>query len=174
MLDDLTERIYGSRNKLEEFVSQVPGYAGYKAKEERREADRLLREYVARQYEAQLKRLNELQYALTEQGRLREMTVLERAVMRLQLLIDRIKTAPQGYSGVFDAIKVDERVLDYLYEFDEEMLQGTDELAAKLDELSSAVNDESLSVQQANELVAMLERLNNTFSRRQDVILGQS
>lgn len=91
--------------------------------------------------------------------------------MKLQLLIDRLKTASYGYSGLFDAVKVDEAVLDRLYDFDEGMLEGVDQLAVLLDNLSEAIGSETLTVMDANKLVSELEALNDTFSRRQDVIL---
>ncbi len=170
MSGDLTEKVQASQSKLEELASQIPGYGGYKRKEQRREADKLLRMHVARQYEQQLSRLNEIEYGLTEQGRLGTIVALERAVMRLQLLIDRIKTASYGYAGLFDAIKVDEAALDRLYDFDEAMLTGVDRVGALLDSLAEAAEAEEPTVQ-ANELVAELEALNNTFSQRHDVIL---
>ncbi len=171
MVDNLTERVQRSRNKLEELAAKIPGYAGYKQKEERREADKLLRLHIARQYEKQLGRLNELQYALTSSKRLDLVVVLERAVMRLQLLIDRIKTASYGYSGLFDAVKVNEDVLDRLYDLDEGMLTGVEQLSTLLDNLSESAGAETLTVAEANKLVGELEALNDAFSQRQDVIL---
>ena len=172
MLDDLTEKIQSSRNKFEELIGKVPGYAGYKQKEQRREADKILRLHVARQYEEQLGRLNRVQYALTESGRLASIVTLERAGMKLQLLIDRIKTASYGYSGLFDAIKVDEAALDRLYDFDLAMLEGVSEISALLDKLSDAAAAEAGTAAEANDLVDALERLNTTFSSRQDVIVS--
>ncbi len=171
MLDDLTEKIQASQSKFENLVAKIPGYAGYKQKEQRREADKLLRLHVARQYEEQLRRLNEVQYALTASGRLASIVTLERAVMKLQLLIDRIKTASYGPAGLFDAIKVDEGVLDRMYEFDLAMLEGVNELATLLDRLSTAAETEATTAAEANDLVATLERLNTTFSERHDIIL---
>lgn len=172
MLDDLTEKIQSSQNKFEDLVGKVPGYAGYKQKEQRREADKILRLHVARQYEEQLRRLNEVQYTLTSAGRLASIVTLERASMKLQLLIDRIKTASYGYSGLFDAIKVDEAALDRLYEFDEAMLEGVSEVSALLTKLSEAADAEAGTGPEANDLIGALERLNTTFSSRQDVIVS--
>jgi hypothetical protein len=172
MLDDLTEKIQASQNKFEDLVGKVPGYAGYKQKEQRREADKMLRLHVARQYEEQLRRLNEVQYALTSRGRLASIVSLERAGMKLQLLIDRIKTASYGYAGLFDAVKVDEDVLDRLYDFDLAMLEGVSELSALLTKLSEAADAEATTAAEANDLIAALERLNTTFSKRHDVILS--
>ena len=171
MLDDLTEKIQSSQNKLEQLISRVPGFAGYRQKEQRREADKLLRLYVARQYEEQLTRLSNVQHAMVSQGRLKAMSTLERGVTKLQLLVDRIKTASYGYAGLFDAIKVDEAALDRLYDFDQAMLEGVDKIAADLDRLDEAAQAEAATLTEAGQLIADLEALNNTFSRRQDVIL---
>lgn len=171
MLGDLTEKIQSSQDKFEQLVAKIPGYAGYKQKEQRREADELLRLHVARQYEELLDRLNRLQYQLTDQGDLSGMMVLERAVSKLQLLIDRIRTASYGYAGLFDALKVDEDVLDRLYEFDQNMLAGVDTLSAMLDELTDIVNNAHPATEAANKLIGELERLHRTFGERQEVIL---
>jgi len=174
MVDDLTEKIQSSQNKLQELMSKIPGFGGYMQKEQRRDADKMLRLYVARQYGEQLGRLSNIQHALTSQGglnALRSVATLERAVSKLQLLIDRIKTASYGYAGLFDPIKVDEEVLDRLYDFDQAMLAGVDTIAADLDTLDQAVQAEEPIPAPANQLIADLETLNNTFSQRQDVIL---
>jgi hypothetical protein len=171
MLDDLTEKIRASQGKLEDLASIIPGYKGYKQKEQRREADKLLREHVARKYGEQLERLNRLQYDLTAHGRLASILTLERAVMKLQLLIDRLKTASYGYAGLFDAIKVDEAALDRLYEFDQSMLEGVGQVAALLDKLAEAAQAEASTSAEANDLVTTLERLNSTFGQRQDVLV---
>jgi hypothetical protein len=172
MVGDLTEKVQGSANKFEQLVSKIPGYAGYKAKEQRREADKLLRLHVARQYEAQLKRLNDLQYQLTMAGQLRVIVAMERAVMKLQLLIDRIRNATYGYAGLFDAIKVDEAALDALYDFDQSMLEGAEQLKTQIDQMENLAGSEQLTLAEANELVASVQTLNDTFTQRQDVLLA--
>ena len=171
MVDDLTEKIQSAQNKFENLVSRVPGYAGYKQKEQRREADKLLRLQVARQYEEQLKRLGEVQYALSSKGRLASIVTLERAATKLQLLIDRLKNASYGYTGLFDALKVTEATLDKLYEFDRAMLDGVSKIAALLDKLAEAAQAEAPTAAEANDLISELEALNTAFSRRQDVFL---
>lgn len=171
MLGDLTEKVQSSQNAFERLVSRIPGFGGYKQKEQRREADKLLRLYVARQYEEQLGRLNGVQAELASQGDLRTLLALERAITKLQLLIDRLKNASYGYSGLFDAVKVDESALDRLYEFDRNMVDGAATIAAALDKLSGAVSLQQSASAEAGELTTVLEELNATFSRRQDVIL---
>ena len=172
MLGDLTEKIQASQNKVEALAARIPGYAGYKAREQRREADKLLRLYIARQYEAQMTRLQDIQSRMVDAGQLNALFALERAVMRLQLLIDRIKTASYGYSGMFDAVKVDQTALDRLYDFDRAMLDSVEGLASRLDTLDEAVGSGAPAMPAVNELLNELRALNDTFSTRQDVILA--
>ena len=171
MVDNLTGKVQASQNKFEALVSRLPGFAGYKQKEQRREADKLLRLHVARQYQEQLNRLGGIQHDLASRGDLMSTLTLERGVTKLQLLIDRLKTASYGYAGLFDALKVDEEVLDELYAFDQGMLEGVERLSALLDALAEAASGGEAPSGQASALVTELEALNNAFSRRQDVIL---
>lgn len=171
MVGDLTEKVQASQNAFERLVAKIPGYAGYKQKEQRRQADKLLRMHVARQFEVQLDRVNEVQLELTMMGQLRTMMVLERAVTKLQLLIDRIKTASYGYSGLFDAVKVDDAALDRLYTFDASLLDAVDVLANLIDQVATAVEESEDPSSASEALVSEITRMNATFTQRQDIVL---
>ena len=172
MVKDLRETIRSATGKFEELVGKVPGYKGYKEKELRREADKLLRLHLARRFEEQLSRLSGIQMELTNRGRLASIVTLERCVMKLQMLIDRVKSASYGYGGFFDAIKVKEAELDALYDFDSQLESGVARISAVLDELAAAAQAEEKNALPSGDLVALLDELNATFSQRQDVLLG--
>ncbi len=171
MMEDLRKRIEGAYNKVEEMAKGIPGYKGYKDKEVRREADKLLRLQVARGFEEQRRRLNSVQLQLTNAGRLGVLVTLDRALMKLQLLIDRLKTASYGYAGLFDAIKVREAELDALYDFDAALLDSVGKVKALIDAVASAEKDKQVT-KAGNALLEALEEVNETFSKRQDVILA--
>lgn len=168
---DLRETVEAALGGLENLIKKVPGYSGYKEKELRREADKLLRMEVAGKLDDQRKRLSELQVQLISQAQIEFVDDLERAVMKLQLLIDRIRTASYGYAGLFDAVKVKEEQLDALYEFDNRMLGFVDEIASDVDRVASAATaKEGVGVAIA-ELVLTAEQANLTFSHRHEAIL---
>ncbi|MGI6376569.1 MAG: hypothetical protein ACOX3S_11275 [Anaerolineae bacterium] len=172
MVDDLTAKAQGSQGKLESLLNKIPGYGDYRQKELRRDADKLLRMQVAGRYREQLQRIGDLQFTLTEQGDLKGMMVLERAALKLQLLIDRLRTASYGYSGFFDAVKVSDDTLDALYDFDLAMLDGVDRVGQELDRLAGLVSEGTMVGQEANAIVRMVDELNTTFGHRQDVLLS--
>ncbi len=170
MAGDLRQRIESAYNKIEEMAKDIPGYKGYKDKEVRREADKLIRLKVARELEQQRGRLNSIEVRLANAGRLGALLVLERSLMRLQLLIDRLKTASYGYAGLFDAIKIGEAELDALYDFDAALLDSVDKVEARIDEVAAAEEDAEVT-KAGSELLEAIEEMNEAFSRRQDVIL---
>jgi hypothetical protein len=171
---DARDAVEGSQGGVESIGRMIPGYKGYKEKELRREADKLLRLQVAGKLDDQRKRLSELQLQLVNQAQIQYVDDLDRAVTKLQLLIDRIKTASYGYAGLFDAVKVKEEQLDALYEFDTEMLGSVDEIADEVDHVSSAISIKEGISEAIVDLVGTVEGANRTFGRREEAILQAS
>jgi hypothetical protein len=168
---DLRETIGAGLGGLERLVSKVPGYKGYKDKELRREADKLLRMQIATGLDDQRKRLSQLQVQLVSQARIEYVDDLERAVMKLQLLIDRIRTASYGYAGLFDAVKVKEDQLDALYEYDNQMLNFVNEIATEVDGVTSAIGTEGDLSDAIASLAATVDEASQTFGHRNEAIL---
>jgi len=171
---DLREKVTEAMGGLEQLVAKVPGYKGYKEKEMRREADKLLREQLARQFEEQRRRIPELQKQLISSGQIGFLDDLESGVMKLQFLIDRLKTASYGYAGLFDAIKVKDPQLDALYEFDNALMDEVPRVAAGIYNVSEAIAAKEGVAEAIANLVSTIQGINDTFSRRQDVILQAS
>jgi hypothetical protein len=169
-MEDLKDRIQKAYNVVEQKMKDVPGYKGYKEKEVRREADKLLRLQVARGFEEQRRRLSRVQMQLTNAGRLSALVLLDRAMMRLQLLIDRLKTASYGYAGLFSAIKVKEAELGALYDYDVSLLGSVDKVKGLIDAVAAAATDADVT-KAGNDLLQALDEANEAFGKRQDVLL---
>jgi hypothetical protein len=168
---DLRETVQAGLGGLEGLVSKIPGYKGYKDKELRREADKLLRMQVATGLDDQRKRLSEVQMQLISHARIEYLDDLERAAMKLQLLIDRIRTASYGYAGLFDAVKVKEDELDALYEYDNQMLNFVNEIATEVDGVTSAIGSEGDLSDAIASLVATVDEASQTFGHRNEAVL---
>ena len=171
---DLREKVSEAMSGLEKLAASLPGYQGYKEKEIRRQADKLLREQLARRFEEQRRRVSALQEQLVSSGRIELTDDLERAVMKLQRVIDRLKTASYGYAGFFDAVKVKEDQLDALYAFDNALLDKVAELTAAVDKVATALSGEkgaSDPIQTISALAATAQSINDTLDRREEAIL---
>jgi hypothetical protein len=166
------QTVEDSRGGLEKLISKIPGYHGYKEKENRRAADKLLREQLAGQLDGQRRQLAELQRDLLEGGGLLFVDDLERAVTKVQKLADSIRTASYGYAGLFDAVKVKEEELDALYAFDEDMLNQVSAIQGAIDALAEAIGASGDVKGAIRSVVSAAEEANITWKNRASAITG--
>ena len=171
-MTDLYEQIKGDRGRIESFVGKFPGYKGYKEKEMRREADKMLREALARRLEEQWRRLPDIQKQLLSGGQIQWLDDVEGATMKLQTFIDRLKTASYGYAGFFDAVRVKEDELDQLYNFDMALDEHVDAIRDATDALASAAMSKEGIGEAISQLNSAALAANEAFSRRKDVLMG--
>jgi len=169
-MSDLLNKISGSRGGLEKLVAGIPGYKGYKEKEMRREADRILRETLARKYEEQWARLNGVQKRLLSSGGIEYLDDVESAASKLRGFIDKLKTAAMGYTGFFDAVKVKEDALDKLYQFDGALNDGILQISGTIDGIDAAVAAKQGVPEAISRFDDQCRFLVETFEHRKEVL----
>ena len=171
---DIKGTIESGQSGLEQLIGSIPGYKGYKDKDARRGADKVLRTYVAESLDEQRRRLSDLQLQLISSGQLGLLDDLESAVKKIQTLADRIKTATYGYTGFFDVIKVKEDQLDALYDFDNALLGEVSKIAAAVEQLKTALALKEDVAESIANCVTIAQEANYTFDHREEVILRGS
>jgi hypothetical protein len=170
-MDDIYEKVESERNALEKVIGAIPGWSGYQKRQKRRDADRLLRETLARRLQEQRQRLDGAQKKLIAEGRLDLVDDVESSVTQLKTFTDRIRFASYGYAGVFDAVKVGEDELQRLYEFDAALLDYVERLDTANDHLRQAISEED-GLEETLEIIQEIVReANTTFDRREHLIL---
>ena len=167
---DPVEQAKSEMGSVEKFFAKLPGIKGYREKELRREADKQVRDNLARRLESRRRKLTALQSDLLTSGGLLWMDDVERVVGRLQLLIDRIKTASYGYAPLWGLNRVKEDDLDRLIAFDQALAEEVGKLDEAIGTLESAVQANE-GIKEALAAVGdLLTSLNETFGRRAEVI----
>lgn len=167
---DPVEQAKSEMGSFERAISKLPGIKGYREKELRRDADKQVRDTLARRLEARRRKLTGLQSDLLAAGGLLWMDDVERVVGRLQLLIDRIKTASYGYAPLWALNRVKEDDLDRLIAFDQALFDDVARLDEAIDGLSAAIQANEGIKDALQGLGDLLSALNETFSRRSEVI----
>ncbi len=168
---DFRQTVEDAMGGFETLVKKIPGYSGYKEKEQRREADALLREHLAREFEAQWTRMNDLKTQMLIGPAMAQLDDMGRASRKLQTLIDKIKAAAQGYAGFFDAVKVKEEQLNALYNFDNQMLDNVGSVAQKIDAIQTALDNQEDVSAPVRDLDKLISEMITTFNKRNDAIL---
>lgn len=168
LLDTIKNNMFG----LEKGISEVlPGYKGYKQKELRREADKLLRDTIAERMRTVKTQLDSLQQDLISAGKFDLLDETGSAATQIQTFIDRVKNATYGYSGLFDAVRVKEDDLDRLYEFDAMLMDYVDRIESAIGRAREELNGENL--RGAILMIRDLTReANQTFDERREYITG--
>jgi hypothetical protein len=173
-MDDFLSRVMAEQDVFKKLAAYVPGFSGYVERQNRRAADKLLREAVARRFEDLWKRLSSLQVELVQGGQIELLDEIEQAALQLRTFTDRIKTAAYGYSGVFDAVKIDAADLDRLYRFDLAFFELANEIEQTIQNLSSAFLEPATTSQQIRRLIELSAQANQIFDHRQEVLSGAS
>ena len=170
MSSDLHNRIVNDRGSLPGILNRIPGFEGYMDRAARRTADRMLRDFLAESLPQRINPLAQISRRLRDQGGLKGMSRMSAVTQHLQTYHDRIKTAAPGYSGFYEAIKVDSAALDLIYNFDELQIGYVDKLDAALDALDKAVTDKTDVDGALLSLDALVAEAGESFSKRDDVL----
>ncbi|GAB4441478.1 MAG: hypothetical protein Kow0031_23510 [Anaerolineae bacterium] len=171
---DLRQTVSDHMGKFESLVSKIPGYSGYKEKEQRREADALLRQHLAAKLAEQLTAAEDVASQMLTGPGIAQLDEMGKGNTRLQTLIDKVKTAAQGYAGFFDAVRVKEDQLDILYEFDQNMLYQVDGIGESLTALQATLDggDASQLAPSVRRYVKTVTDLSAEFDKRRDAMIG--
>lgn len=173
-ISDLFDKIQGESTGLGNLLSKIPGLDGYMERSRRREADQLLRKTIADRLEGTRLLMGGISEELSRDiiKAIDHAEPMGRVDTRLMGLIGKVKDAPQGYAGFFDAIKVKEEDLARIYAFDENMLNLADQIAASTAVLEKAVMDDGDIAGAIRALDSEVKEANTTFDSRDEVIKG--
>lgn len=147
---------------LANLAHLIPGFAGYKAVEDRRIADKQLRATIGERLTTVQDRLDAVIDAASRSGNLDGLGLIDQTKRRLNKLIDRMRFADYGYSAVFDRVQLGEPELARLYQYDTTIMN-------ELPSFNSAVaNVESSGEDQAklNAALQNFDALTAEFDRR--------
>lgn len=170
---DLRGRVEEDRGLLKRIQLKIPGFAGYRRREDLRDADIMLRIQVANMLKDVRAQLEESRAALTSNYQLKALEPLGAVIMKIQGLEGQVRHAESGYSPMVTDIKVLEPQLNRLYEWDASLLDGVDALNGHAASLLAATSGDGEKV--TAEIEAMRKAIGEmeaTFKRRMLVITG--
>ena len=80
-MSDLFDQVTGDQDIFKKLASKIPGFDGYIERQNRRAADKLMRETIADHYETLYKRISALQTDFVSQGEILYVDDIERAAI---------------------------------------------------------------------------------------------
>ncbi len=133
-MPDIRDRVEQDRGLLKKIQLVIPGYAGYRRREDIRD-----------------------QWAMD--GKIQGLQGIGNVIFTLEGLEAKVRHAEGGYSGLSATIQIKETELDRLYEYDYAMLESLDKAAAVVPMVREASDPKSLdaALKASREAIAAFE-----------------
>jgi hypothetical protein len=171
-MSDYFGQVISSQDIFKKLLSKVPGFSGYIERDNRRAADKVMRETIANRFEAIWGRISAFQRELISQGEIKWVDDVESAAIKLRQFIDRVRTTSYGYSGLFDAVKINEKELALIYAYDEAMLSMVDVMDRAVSNMETSIGSDGFPASVRN-LVSTAQQCVETFDKRYEAFMGQ-
>jgi hypothetical protein len=172
-MNEFFDKVKSQQDPFKKLLSYIPGFSGYIERQNRRDADKILRDTVARRYEELWQRTSRLQADLVSNGKISFVDDVEQAALQIRTFIDKIKTAPRGHSSLFDAVKINEKELEALYQFDLAFFDLADQTSRALDTLEASLADDAALPAAIRNLTGLGRMAVETYNRRREAITGK-
>ena len=173
-MSDFFGRVTSDQDPLKKLASHIPGFSGYIERSNRRAADKLLRDSVAKQFEELYKRLSALQADVVSEGHIEYLDDIEKAALQIRIFTDKIRNATYGYSGLFDAVKINEDELAKIYAFDAAFFDLAEQIKGAMDTLEASLgNPEGLPATIRN-LVTLSRQAVSTYEKRYEIFTSSA
>jgi hypothetical protein len=170
-MGDLYDRVTAEQDIFKKLLSKVPGFNGYIERENRRSSDKVMRGAIADRYESLWQRISGLQRDLISQGGLEYVDDMESAAIKLRQFIERVRTATYGYSGFFDAVKINETELGQVYQFDLNLLNMAEEVGRGIDNVETSIGTDGLPAAIRN-LITLAQQVVEAYNHRTEAMIG--
>jgi len=171
---DLREKVVEDRGIISRIQTFVPGFRGYRIKEDLRAADNVVRIQLAEKLASIRREAEGCRSVMASNGSLEYLE-------RLGVLINRIKTveqevghAAQGYSGISAKTRIGEAELNKLYEYDYSLASSLADMAADAKKLRAAADSDNQATIKENiaAMASKVETFEATFKNRMTAITG--
>jgi len=168
------ERVQESERPLERLMLVLPGFRGYKLKEQRREADRIVRTYIYELIERARDDLTTCLQALIDNKLTELVEPMNRLIAKTDRVAAKINHASYGYTGFFDSARIEEPDLDRMLSYDSQLM----DLARKTSDMTTTLRGDLTQnrldgVHNAElQLDGSIDSLELAFDQRKSVIEG--
>lgn len=168
-IEQIVQKVVGDMDPFKKIASYIPGFKGYVDRQNRRDEDKVLRDTIANRFEQEWQRISAIQRDLISQGNIQWVDDVESAAIKIRSFIDKVKRAPRGYSGLFDAVKINSEELSKIYQYDASLLALSEDLSRAIDHVEESMNSDGFSAAIRN-LVTVAQQSLDMYERRTEIV----
>jgi hypothetical protein len=173
-MPDIREQVEEDRGLLKKIQLVIPGFRGYRKREDIRAADSILRLQMADGLVQVREGLEESRRTMTEDYQTKNIDRIGGSINKIRTLEGKVRHAEQGYSGISASVRLEEAELNRLYEFDASMIDSIQRLNSSQAALLSAVQagDQNEARRMLDGIKDELVAFERTFEDRIPMVAG--
>ncbi len=169
---DLRDKVVQDRGIIAQIQRYIPGFSGYRAKEDLRAADNMLRLQLADRLAAVRADVEACRAAMVEDGQIESLDRVGTIINKFKAVETEIRHAGQGYSGISAKVRVGEAELGRLYEYDLGLASAIAAMGADAAKLKALAPGSAEQKDGLAKLGTALDGVGATFRKRMQVITG--
>ena len=171
---DLREKVKEDRGLIKNIEMVIPGFRGYRKREDLRIADRLLREELVNRLGRAASSAEEARNALVKRKALDLLDDAAALVTKMNAIVQRVRHAEQGYTGISPDYRILESELNRMYEWDLGLLSNVEDLTDMtgiLQRDAGSMTEDELSGELEMALRALTD-FEQIFDQRREAFVG--
>jgi hypothetical protein len=171
-MTDIRKRVEEDRGILKTIQTFVPGFRGYRLKEDLRDSDRMLRAQLAKLLGLQRRGLEDCRAIVAQNFNSSQLDAIGGLINRFKTVEGQVQHAATGYSGIAADVRVKETELNRLYEYDTSMIDNIGIISKAVESLkiSLKAKDSTQSDEEVAIISNAIEEFEDKFERRMRVI----
>ncbi|RDE11577.1 MAG: hypothetical protein C4K49_11600 [Candidatus Thorarchaeota archaeon] len=178
--DPIAERIRKKAGKdikggvMGKITHYIPGWHGYQEKEERRSADKVLREFLADQLRLVKQDIEKLQAMMVDYNLTKTWETFDRMLALTDKIESAMRYADYGYAGWGSKEKINEKELDKMYQFDSVLIDDIGAINDVVEEFTEKMNEGKFddAWNYTYRLWQIMQRLEEKWNQREGFMKG--
>ena len=170
---DIRDRVKEDRGILKTIQMYIPGFRGYRIREDLRDSDRMLRAQMSKLLKAQRQGMEESR-ELVQDFTSPQLDNIGRVINNFKKIERAVEHADVGYSGISADVRIKEDEINRLYEFDASLIDDINAMSWGVQRLKTALDngDKSEAEMEIKAVKSALSQFDTTFKKRKLVITG--
>jgi soluble cytochrome b562 len=169
---DLREKVVQDRGIIAQIQRYIPGFSGYRAKDDLRAADNMLRIQLADRLAAVREDVEASRAAMVDNGQIEGLDRVGALINKLKSVEGEMRHAAQGYSGISAKTRTGEPELNKLYEYDLGLATSIAAMGAEAEKLKAMAPNSPDKKDGLAKLGTALNEVEATFRKRMMVVTG--
>jgi hypothetical protein len=173
-MPDIRQRVQEDQGILKKIQMFIPGFRGYRQREDLRDADRMLRDQLAKKLGAQRKQVEDARALIVKTYNSKELELMGGVINEYKKAEGLVAHTSTGYSGIAADLQFKQDQIYRLYDYDASMIDALGSMQQNIDAMIPALmaQDSPKAQSAILQLRSLINGFEDQFKRRLNVITG--